>query len=635
MNIFELKERCIRSLLFISSVSATLIVIFIIFFLFLEGHEVFSEIGFGEFLLGKEWVPISISPRFGIIPLVTGTILVTIGALLFSVPLGIACAIFTAKIAPSKIKSIMKPAIELLAGIPSVVYGFFGMMVLSDWLRIRFDQPSGSSWLAGSIILGIMALPTIVSISEDAISSVPRAYEEGSLAMGATKWQTIKNVVIPSSLSGITTAVILGMGRAIGETMAVLMVTGNAAVIPSPLWNIFSPVRTMTATLGREIGEVPRGGVHYHALFGIAIILFFIVLIVNMSANTIMTRLKEKHTSTSKKSIFTLSESTIRKLKFGFYGLISITLLYLSLSSLGIVKTVVFIGFCGLIYFISKKISTKNSQRAAFTLIILSAITAVLILGLILYFIVYRGVGALSWEFLTEAPRNNGRDGGIYPAIMGTIYLVVGALLFALPLGIGAGIYLSEYVKEGKLTKIIRTGVDNLNGTPSIVFGLFGFAFFVLYLNFGVSLLAGQLTLAFMVLPTIIRTTEEALKAVPQAAREGSLALGATKWQTTRRVVLPSAMPGVLTGTILAVGRAAGETAPIMFTAVVFTQRFASPSAFKPVMALPYHLYMLATSIHGAENNAYGTALVLLILVLGINLIAIVIRDRYKRKARW
>jgi phosphate transport system permease protein len=240
----------------------------------------------------------------------------------------------------------------------------------------------------------------------------------------------------------------------------------------------------------------------------------------------------------------------------------------------------------------------------------------------------------LSWEFLTQPPKDLGRAGGIYPAIIGTLYLVAGAIAIALPLGVGAAIYLVEYTREGRITRLIRTGVDLLNGTPSIVFGLFGFAFIVLYLNVGVSMLAGQVTLALMVLPTIIRTTEESLKNIPQSLREGSLALGATKWQTISRVVLPPAVPGIVTGSILSIGRAAGETAPIMFTAVVFSQRFLPDSIFEPVMALPYHLFILATNVPGASTNQYGTALVLLIMVVGFYAVAILVRNHFQNKAR-
>jgi phosphate transport system permease protein len=214
------------------------------------------------------------------------------------------------------------------------------------------------------------------------------------------------------------------------------------------------------------------------------------------------------------------------------------------------------------------------------------------------------------------------------------LYLVTGAIVLALPLGAGAAIYLNEYTREGIITKIIRGGADLLNGTPSIVFGLFGFAFFVLYLKWGFSLLAGQITLAFMVFPTIIRTTEEALKSVPSSIREGSLALGATKWQTIKKVVLPPASPGILTGAILGIGRAAGETAPIMFTAVVFSS-FMPTSVFEPVNALPYHLFILSTSVPASQQNQAGTALVLLLLVICIYFCAILLRNRFRKKMKW
>ena len=630
------KEVAIKGALFVSAIFAIVVIFFIIFFLFKEGHPIFENIGLWNFLYGSIWNPTGDPPSYGAFPLILGTLLVTSGAMIISVPLGVGSAIFISEIAPLKIKSIIKSGVEILAGIPSVVYGFFGLIVLTDWLRVTFDKPSGECWLAGSILLGIMALPTIISVSEDAISSVPKEYKEASLSMGATKWQTISKVIVPSALSGITAAIILGIGRAIGETMAVMMVTGNAAIIPKPITNVFSPIRTITGTLGIEMGEVAYGSSHYHALFGLALILFAIVLIVNTAANVILGKLKEKHMPTlKKKKRKRLSQKTMRRIKHSIYALFGLTLMWPLIEWFGIEIAVLIISIILCCYLIAKKVSAKSSQRMAFGIVTLSTIIVLFMLGIILYYIIANGIWALSWEFLSQSPVDSGRAGGIYPAIIGTLYLVGGAILIALPIGIGAAIYLTEYTREGLLTKIIRTGVENLNGTPSIVFGLFGFAFLVLYLNLGISLLAGQITLALMILPTIIRTTEESLKSVPQSMREASLALGATKWQTVRKVVLPPAMPGIITGTILSIGRAAGETAPIMFTAVVFSQRFLPTSPLEPVMALPYHLFVLTTSVPGAERNAYGTALVLLILVICLYLIAIMIRDHYKKMMKW
>ncbi len=628
------KEKFIRSLWFATASFAVLSVFFIIFFLVRDSIPLFQTVGVLDLVTGSTWNPTGATPSYGVFSLIVGTILVTLGAMAIAVPLGLASAVYLSELAPSKVKAVAKPAIELLAGIPSVVYGFFGLIILTDWLRLTFDVPSGESWLAGSILLGIMALPTIISVSEDALNMVPRMFKEGSLALGATHWQTISRVLVPSAISGITAAVILGMGRAIGETMAVIMVCGNAAVIPEPITNVLSPVRTLTGTLGIEMGEVAVGSMHYSALFAVAVVLLAITLIVNLSAVAILKHIRSKHGAEASGRTLFSPESERLKLVFragtALLAVLIVFYLFPPLTAIAILASL------AVFLFVKDRVSPKVSQKIAFSLI-WGAIAAVLcVLGIILLYIIVNGLPALTWEFLTQPPRDLGRAGGIFPAIVGTLYLVAGAIAFALPIGIGAAIYLSEYTRGGnRITDIIRTGIDLLNGMPSIVFGLFGFAFLVIFLNFGVSLLAGMVTLGLMILPTIIRTTEEALKSVPVSLREGSLALGATKWQTISRVVLPPAVPGILTGTILSIGRAAGETAPILFTAAVFSKRFLPTSAFEPVMALPYHLFVLATNVPGATKNQYGTALVLLILVVAIYAVAIGIRSRYQKNVRW
>lgn len=262
----------------------------------------------------------------------------------------------------------------------------------------------------------------------------------------------------------------------------------------------------------------------------------------------------------------------------------------------------------------------------------------VFLVGFIIFDIIAKGLPSISWEFLTEFPRQSGAEGGILPAILGTVYLVFLAIGVALPLGVGSAIYLTEYARNGWFTEFIRMAIITLAGVPSIVFGLFGLALFVLIMGFGTSILAGGLTLACMILPTIIVASEEALQAVPQSLREGSLALGATRWQTIYKNVLPYAIPGILTGTILSIGRAAGETAPILLTVAAFYLPVLPDSVFDQVMALPYHLYVLATQHPDAaavRPMQYGTALVLLLLVLGISLAAIVIRNRFRGKLQW
>ena len=268
----------------------------------------------------------------------------------------------------------------------------------------------------------------------------------------------------------------------------------------------------------------------------------------------------------------------------------------------------------------------------------LSALIIAVSLGGFLFYIFVNGIGAISWDFLTLPPRDSMTKGGIMPAILGTFYLTSGAIIIALPLGVMSAVYLSEYAKHGPVVRIIRIGVNCLAGVPSIVFGLFGLGLFVVFLRFGSCILSGALTLGFLILPTIIGASEEALKAVPQTFREASLALGVSKWQTIFRIVLPNALPGILTGSILGIGRAAGETAPIMFTAAAFFTAKLPASIFDEVMALPYHIYVLATAgthIEQTRPIQYGTALVLIALVLGIDLIAIIIRSYMRKRKGW
>lgn len=273
----------------------------------------------------------------------------------------------------------------------------------------------------------------------------------------------------------------------------------------------------------------------------------------------------------------------------------------------------------------------KLSQQIAFFLFRFFGLLVVGILFSILGFIIFNGAKVISWEFLTSFPEEGMTTGGIFPAIVGTFYLIAGSLIFAFPLGVMSAIYTNEYAGKGWIVRIIRMMTNNLASIPSIVFGLFGMSLFVNKLKFGDSIIAGSLTLGLLILPLIIRTTEEALKAVPDAYREGSLALGATKLQTIRRVILPAAISNIITGLILAVGRVSGETAPILFTVAAYFVPKLPTSIFDKAMALPYHLYVLATSgtdLEASRPMAYGTALVLIIIVLIMNLLATLIRRK-------
>ena len=279
----------------------------------------------------------------------------------------------------------------------------------------------------------------------------------------------------------------------------------------------------------------------------------------------------------------------------------------------------------------------RITQKLLFLLVRGAAIVNGIALAIILYFMIAKGWRAISWEFLTAMPYDSMTKGGILPCIVGTLYLGILSIFISLPIGVASAVYLNEYAYKGKLLRTIRLGINNLAGVPSIVFGLFGLAFFCIVLKMGVSLLAGSLTLSVMILPVIIGATEEALRSVPDTYREASLGLGATKWQTIYRVVLPTALPGILTGSILGLSRAAGETAPIMFTGAVFFTPILPKSIFDEVMALPYHVYVMATAglnIEETRHLQYGTSLVLICLVLGMNLLAILYRSHLRRKSK-
>ena len=287
----KFSEFAITRLIKISGYSAIIFVGMIFFFLIREGLPTLSEVPLRT-LFASRWYPIE--DYFGLLPLIGGSLIVTIGATIIAVPFGVGTAIYISEIAPRWMREILKPLVEVLGGLPSVVLGFLGILILSPYLRVLLDLPTGLTALAGAILLGGIAIPTVVSVSEDALDAVPQSYRDAALAIGATEWQTIWRVTLPAARSGVLTAVMLGVGRAIGETMTVMMVTGNAPVLPKGLGALFAPARTMTATIAAEMGEVANGSVHYHVLFTIGIVLFLISLAVNVTASAVVFRQKKR-----------------------------------------------------------------------------------------------------------------------------------------------------------------------------------------------------------------------------------------------------------------------------------------------------------------------------------------------------
>ncbi|MBN1526243.1 MAG: phosphate ABC transporter permease subunit PstC [Candidatus Omnitrophica bacterium] len=278
----KIKEFIIERLIFLSGIASIVFVLLIFIFLLKEGISIFKTVGLFDFLSGRFWYPISDPPKLGILPLIMGSLLVTLGAVVIAVPLGIASAFYIAEVASPRVRDALKSCVEVLSAIPSVVLGFIGMVTLVPFVKALFKIPTGLTAFSGSIMLAFMALPTIISISEDAINAVPRQYKEGAIALGATHWQTLYRVIIHGAMPGVIAASMLGIGRVIGETMAVMMITGNAAVIPT---TFLQPVRTLTATIAAEMGETVRGSEHYYALFAIGIVLFVISFLINVTAD--------------------------------------------------------------------------------------------------------------------------------------------------------------------------------------------------------------------------------------------------------------------------------------------------------------------------------------------------------------
>jgi phosphate ABC transporter permease subunit PstA/phosphate ABC transporter permease protein PstC len=564
-----------------------------------------------EFLTGDRWVPSGNDPKFGMLPLLSGTTLIAGGALLIGAPLGVGAALYLSEFAGKRARAVAKPVIEVLAGIPSIVYGFFALLVISPILRDVFDATYFNA-ASAIIVMSIMILPIVVSISDDAMRAVPKHLREASLAMGATKWETATKVVMPSASSGIIASILLGLGRAIGETMVVTLAAGSVA---NMTFNPFEEMQTMTAYIAQvATGDIPPG-VAVDAAFAIGLVLFIITLIVNLIAARVVKRIKTGGKSSIKKTRISDRIRSAYRYPFSF---IREKLFHIKRKP--------------------KELTLRRRYikgRIGVSIMGLCLIVAALFLSYLIGSILVQGIGGINWTFLTSFPSYKPERAGILPVIQGSVFLMLLTMVIAVPIGVGGAIYLTEIADDTRFTRFLRRIIQNLAGVPSIVFGLVGLTIFVRVFGFGPSLLAGSLTLAIMVLPIIVVATEEALKSVPKSFREAARGLGATRWQTVRHHVLPNAKPGILTGTVLALSRAIGETAPILFIGAIFSKT-APSSVFDGFLALPLTIFYWTrhpkTEFH---ELAASTIIVLLIILLAMNSVAIIIRQRAQARRDW
>ena len=601
----KVKDTSAKVLFIVCACLSIFAVFGIIAYILAASIPAFRDVGFFRFLFGTDWN--FNTSTYGILAMLCSTLVVTLLAVILGGIIGVFTAVFMVFWCPDKfhirysgnskflqktvawlnkinLRTIFDQIIKLLAGIPSVIYGYFGIIVLVQGGLVYMDPYyRGYGVLATCIVLAIMIIPTITSLTKNALEAVPPQYFEGAHAMGNTKAQAVFRVVFPAARSGIISALILGIGRAVGETMAVQMVSGGSVNFPTGL---FIPIRPLTVNINMEMGEVVPGSLHESALMATGFVLLVLVLIITLSVNLVPKEFKGKRGT---KVLHGGGEEAVYRKK----GLVPEILKY-----------------CGMV----------------------CAAIVVISLAAVILFICINGIPNISWNFLFGGDSYDGNS--LAPAFLTTFYVIVFTLVIALPLGIGAAIFLNEYAKPGsKFVKVIRTFIDTLSGVPSIVFGLFGYLFFAKI--FGTNVFAGSFTMVLVILPTIIRSTEEALRAVPMELREASYGLGASKIRTIFKVVLPSAFPGIATATVLSIGRIVSESAALIYTAGMMAVASSSvSSAIDPTnMGSTLTVFMYSFFAEGlAYEEAYATAFVLLVITLVLNLIVYFIQRSVKKK---
>ncbi len=603
----------------------------IVVFIFISSLPAFSEIGFGNFVFGSNWNPgaydaakDNASQNFGILPMIVSSLCVTLFSLLLGGLLGVFCALFLVFWCPAKLKKPFEQIINVFAGVPSIIYGFFGMSLIVP----LFSRLAGNGYgiLACSLVLMLMILPTIASMSKNALESVPESYYEGAVALGMTKAQAVFTVMLPAAKSGVVSGLIMGMGRAIGEAMAVSLVAGNSASYPHGL---FSNIRTMTTNIALEMGYAT--GLQRDALVATGFILLIFVLILNaVIALTKRERTAEKASAGKKRGKKNVVGTETEQKNRNVFAVIGSAIAGAARKTGGFISggakkvKAAIIGKRGFSSpetgefpeYVRRDAEYKKKGVFSSILMVVSfvfAAFAVICLAIIVIYMLINGLPALGTLFGTSDIEYFGN------ALVGTLLMIVMSLIVALPLGICAAIYLHEYAKPGSfIVKTIRLFNDTLGGMPSIVFGLFGKIFFVLALGMNYSPLAGALTMALVILPTIVRSVEESLIAVPDSLREASLALGASKFQTLYKVVLPQALPGILTATVLSIGRIVGESAALIFTlgGSVNTLPAGLVGRGSQSSTLTVWVYSLLSEMRpGNEQLAYAVSVILLVLV--------------------
>ncbi len=571
--------------IFIALAAFSVIAVFgIIIYVLIASVPAFRSQGFFKFLFGTIWNPNT--DTYGLLPMIVGTLFLTALSVALGGVLGVFTAVWLVFYCPKQIKGAFNQLINLLAGIPSIIYGLFGykylMPLLVKMFHLQSTSSLGEGLMASFLILSVMIIPTVASVTKNSLESVPMHYYEGALALGCSKNQAVWRVLVPAAKSGIISAMLLGLGRAVGETMAVQMLVGGADAFP---WGFFTPFSTLTSIIVRDMGyahELQRS-----ALMGSGFVLLILIFIINLCLAGV-----KKGGNGNKFFTRKFRERNATDVQFNYRR-------------------------------------TGSWQDVLWILSWIIALIVAFVLAFIVIFVMVNGLPHLSADFLFGESGNGHIT--LAPAFISTLMLIALALVIALPLGIGAAIFLNEYAKRGSFfVKTVRLFVDTLAGIPSIVFGLFGLVFFVTNLKTGYCLGAGGVALALMVLPTVIRSTEQSLSEVPDSMREASYALGAGKLKTIFVVVLPQALSGIITSIILSVGRIISESAVLLYTAgtgIFMPSGYGDSGASFAVLIYRF----MSEGIYWDE--AYATASVLLIFVIIINLLVSLAEYHFNRKS--
>ncbi|MDB9315753.1 phosphate ABC transporter permease subunit PstC [Spirulina sp. CS-785/01] len=626
------QERVIQSFLALAAAIPVLISVTILGIFLYEAFFFFQDVSFWQFFTDTEWTPSFSSRKVGIGVLASATLMIALIATLFAIPFGVLAAIYLHEYAPPLLRRILKPTLEALSGIPTIVYGYFALLFVTPLLQDGFarlgnlpliggmmPELDGFNALSAGLMTGVLIAPIISSISEDAIANVPQQLREGGYALGFTKRELIWRILLPTAFPGIIAAITLAASRALGETMIAAIAAGQN---PQLTLNPFITVESMTAFIIQvSLGDVPADSFIFHAIFTVGFVLFLITLSLNWLGHWLVRRHQQIMTGMA----IPTAEISATELEQPAPPPPSVSLPKLAPNRPD--------------QHFEQSLNRRDSRDRLFVAFtFLAALLGIIMFATLLLTILQQGLPSLDWQFLTRFPSRRPEDAGIFAGLMGTLWLLGLTALFAFPIGIGAAIYLEEYLPKNYASYLLEIHLDNLAAIPSIIYGLLGLAIFARTLRFitgGASLLSAALVLTVIVLPLVIITTRAALRSVSDTQRQAGYGVGMTRWQVIYHVILPTALPRILTGMLLTLSRAIGETAPLI---AIGAAAFVPVAPALSLEGLQGGFTTLTTQIFywvsrpkvEFHNLAAATILVLGGIVLGMNILAVLLRDFYR-----